>query len=326
MKNKNISLTSQIFLELSQKYLDKIMFFDEYYYSWCIFFKNWKKWFFRWMYFDINSFWASSIAKDKWYTKYFLEKLWYKVPFWDIFFSEEINSKITHKKTIDDGFLYAKKLWFPVIIKPNDLSQWKLVSKISNKKEYYSIAKKVFKVSTHMILEEFCEWNDYRILVLDSKVRLCYERKPLEIVWDWKKSILELINEKNKYLSEKKVNFKIDLNSLKIKKLDLNKIVPFWEKIKLLDNANLSTWWELVDYTSEIHLDFKKLAINIANDMWLRYCWIDIITSDITKPILDYKIIEVNPWAWFRHYLNSWKWNEKIVREICNDLYLAMRE
>lgn len=329
---KKLPHISQYFQEFAEKYWAKIIFDEEYFYAWKIIYKNWKVGFFSTTSFDVNSLWASKIAKDKSYTKTFLKKFWYKVPEWQVFFSDELNFKVEDKKSIDDGFLYAKKLWFPVIVKPNNLSQWKYVWKIFNKQEYFSLAKKILKETDTMIIERFCEWNDYRIVVFDWEVFLCYERKSLSIIWDWEKNIEELINDKNDYLKSTWRNARINIEktnlikNLKRKKYTLQTILKKSEKLRLLDNANLSTWWELIEHIHDIHDDYKKLAIDILKNMWLRYWWIDILTQDISKPIWDYNILEINASPWFNNYLLWWEKNLELAKNLCQKIFLAMWE
>lgn len=329
---KKIPFISQCFLEFSKECWAKIIFDEEYFYAWKIIYKNWKIAFFVDTVFDLNHSWSSRIAKDKTYTKNFLKKFWYNVPTWEVFFSDEINLKFEKKKTIDDGFLYAKKLWFPVIVKPNNLSQWKLVWKVFNKNQYYSIAKKIFKETDYMVVEKFCDWNDYRIVVLDEEIYLCYERRNLKIVWNWEKDIFTLINDKNEELIMKWSNSRININKtsilekLKINWYDLKSILEKWKELVLLDNANLSTWWDLVECIDKIHQDYKKLAINVAKEMWLRYCWIDILTQDISKPLSEYNILEINSSPWFNNYLLWWEKNLELAKKLCYKIFLAMWE
>jgi D-alanine-D-alanine ligase-like ATP-grasp enzyme len=331
-ESRFLPMVSKFFLEFSKKNFDKIIFDDEYWYAGQIIYKNWKKAFFDDTSFDINPFWASRITKDKGYTKTFLSKFWYRVPNWEVFFNDETNLKLKNKKTIDDGFLYSKTLKKPFIIKPNNLSQWKLVWKIFTKKEYYSLAKKILKTTNCMVIEEFCEWNDYRIVVLDDEVMLCYERTCLKILWDGKKTIQELIDDKNSELISKWSNSRINVDISMIKGnlkrfwYKLWTILPIWIKLQLLDNANLSTWWELIDHIDNIHESYKKLAVNIAKDMWLRYSWIDILTQDITKPIWDYNIIEINSSPWFTNYLLAWDKNRELAKNLCEKIYFKMGE
>jgi D-alanine-D-alanine ligase-like ATP-grasp enzyme len=57
------------------------------------------------------------------------------------------------------------------------------VTKAQNKTEYYLAAKKIFKTSSVLLVEEFCSGlNDYRVVVLDNEVISVYQRVPLQVV------------------------------------------------------------------------------------------------------------------------------------------------
>jgi D-alanine-D-alanine ligase-like ATP-grasp enzyme len=80
-----------------------------------------------------------------------------------------------------------------------------------------------------------------------------------------------------------------------------------------LDSANLSSGGEAVDFSENIHPDFQKLAINITKDIGLRLAGVDILTDDITMPMVDYTLIEVNGSPGLNHYAASGKLAAKRV-------------
>ncbi len=100
----------------------------------------------------------------------------------------------------------------------------------------------------------------------------------------------------------------IDLGDFRIFKnlqkqnLTFESIVPPGVIVYLLDNANLSTGGQAVDMTDNIHPDFQQLAINITKDMGLRLAGVDILTPDITQPLVDYTLLEVNSAPGLTHY------------------------
>lgn len=289
-------------------------------------FKNGKKVFFTRSKFNINGLGSSEIAKDKGYSKFFLKHFGYKVTEGETFFNDKICEKIGDSRNIDAGFEYAKSLGFPVFIKPINLSQGKLVTKIHNKTEYYQVAKRIFKICTGLIVERFYPGKDYRIVVIDEEIIAVYQRLPLSVIGDGKSTILELIQYKQRVFFEKFGKKVIDLDDLRIKqklqkqKLNLGSIIPNGKIIYLLDNANLSNGGEAIDFTENIHPDFKKLAFNIAKDMGLRLIGLDIITPDITRPMTDYVIIEVNSAPGLDHYASIGDDQAKKVE----DLYLKV--
>lgn len=290
-------------------------------------FKNGNFHYFRWGSLNINGLWAVEVVKDKAYTKFFLNQFWYKTPKGQTFFSEKLNQNISIKRTIDDGYLFAKSLWFPVIVKPNARSQWTYVTKVHNKTEYYSVAKKIFKTSSVLIVEEFCSGlNDYRIVVLDNEVISVYQRIPLLVVWDGKKTILELIQKTQKVFKKEGRPERIDVkdfrihNNLKKKKYSLSTVLKDKEVFHLLDNANLSAWGTAVDLTDEINEKFSQLAIKATHDMGLRLCWVDILCTDISKWDGNYTFLELNGSPGLDNYATLWKEQQERV----DDMYLKI--
>lgn len=298
-------------------------------YSGHISFKNGNQTFFSRTKFNLNGFGSSNIAKDKGSSSFFLKHFGYQVPEGKTFFNENLCSKIATLRDIDEGFSYAKYLGFPVIVKPLNLSEGKLVAKVYNKREYYQVAKKILQITTGFIVERFHIGNDYRILVLDHEVIAAYQRIPLFIVGDGKSTILELLQQKQQALM--KIGRKIiDIADFRIKrklqrqKLTFSSILPQDKIIYLLDNANLSTGGEAIDVSENIHPDFEKLAIHVTKDMGLRLAGVDVITTDITKPMEDYTIIEVNSAPGLSNYASIGEAQIQRVEKIYFKIITAM--
>ncbi|MBW4645584.1 MAG: cyanophycin synthetase [Goleter apudmare HA4340-LM2] len=263
-------------------------------------FKNGSKTVFRSTQLNINGFGSGEIAKDKGCSSFFLKHFGYKVPEGKTFFSKKLCEKISTLRNIDDGFDYAKELGFPVIVKPLNLSQGILVVKVYNKREYYQVVKKILRKTSGFIVERFHSGNDYRVVVLDEEVVVAYQRTPLLVVGDGKSSIIQLLQQKQETFFKTGRKITIDFDDFRIKrklqrqKLTFDSVTPQDTIVYLLDNANLSTGGDAIDVTESIHADFQKLAIRVAKDMSLRLAGVDLITSDITLPMINYTIIEVN--------------------------------
>lgn len=292
-------------------------------------FKNGKKTVFRSTQFNINGFGSAEIAKDKGCASFLLKHCGYKVPEGKTFFNEHLCKKIGTLRNIDDGFDYAKALGFPVIVKPLNLSQGILVTKVYNKREYYQVTKKILQITSGFIVERFHLGNDYRIVVLDEKVFIAYQRIPLFIIGDAKSSVWELLQKKQAILN-KSGRRVIDFEDFRIKKklqrqkLTYDSIIPKDTIVYLLDNANLSSGGEAIDLSESIHADFQKLAINITKDMGLRLAGVDIITNDITKPMVDYIIIEVNGSPGLLNYASVGELQTKKVENLYLKVLQAM--
>lgn len=285
-------------------------------------FKNGNKSFFRTSRFSINSSGSVAIAKDKGVSSFFLNEFGYKVTEGKTFFSEELCEEIANSRNIDAGFYYAKELGFPVIVKPINLSQGVFVTKVHNKQEYYQAAKKILQKTSGFIVERFYSGNDYRIVVLDDEVVSAYQRIPLFIIGDGQSNVLELMQQKQETFIKNGRKEIIDFEDYRInknlrrRKLNFNSVIPNNNIVYLLDNANLSTGGEAIDFTENIHPDFQKLAVSITKDMELRLAGVDILTNDITSPMGDYTIIEVNGAPSLTHYASFGEVQTKRVENL----------
>jgi len=272
----------------------------EYQYVGQITFQNGRKTLFRGASLAINSQSAAEIARDKGYASFFLKTLGYQVPQGQTFFSEAMNRRLAVKRSLDDSFAYAKSLRFPVIVKPNDLSQGRLVAKVYNKPEFYAQARRILRETDVLKVERFYSGNDYRIVVLDDRMVAAYQRIPLQVRGDGRSTIGALVEMKQQRLRAENRPVIIDPNDSRIRmnlrrqRLSMESVPALGAAIPLLDSANLSSGADVRDLSKEIHDDFCRLAVAVARDMQLRFCGVDIMTNDISHPLKDYIIIEVN--------------------------------
>ena len=272
---------------------------------------------------DLNHIASSDIARDKDYAKFFMRKRCYPVAPGKTIFKDTWAKAVKSKRTIFYGINYAKKLGYPVIVKPNSKSQGANVFLVSNKKELTPALHKIFEEDKIALIEQYMPGRDYRVVVLDNKIISAYERIPLSVVGDGKSSILKLLKQKQREFiknnRDTEINFKDQRINIKLQKQELtfNSILPKNKKVFLLDNANLSTGGDSVDVTDTMHESFKKIAIKLTKDMGLRIAGVDIMVTkgDITKNPKDcsYYIIEINAAPGLDHYVTTGKKQRKIV-------------
>jgi D-alanine-D-alanine ligase-like ATP-grasp enzyme len=193
---------------------------------------------------------------------------------------------------------------FPIVVKPNDLSQGALVAKVYNKREYYRAARLIFRETQVLLVQKHYTGRDYRVVIFDKELVTAYERIPFTIIGDGKSTIATLINERLELLSQQRpINTDTAGNPrIRAKLTRLHKtpedVLEKGYQLVLLDNANLSTGGEAIDITDKIHPSFSDLAISITNDLGLRLCGVDIMTGDLSMPLDQqsngYIVIEVN--------------------------------
>jgi D-alanine-D-alanine ligase-like ATP-grasp enzyme len=290
-------------------------------------FKSGKRSYFRYNTLDLNPVGASDIAKDKDYANLFMDRLGYPVvPDSKTFFSKEWAEAIgASRRTIDDAYAYAKRIGFPVVIKPNRGSQGVAVAIVHNRREFYRAMRAAFKQDRVVLVQRLVRGRDYRLVVLDHEVISAYERIPLNIVGDGKTSIQRLLRMKQRQFIVAKRGTRIKMDDpriaekLKRQGLTFRSVLPRGEKIFLLDNANLSSGGDAVDVTAQLNPAFRELAVRLTSDMNLRLCGVDLmVDGNISEPpqANKYWVLEINAAPGLDHYAKTGKAQKKIVEEL----------
>jgi len=290
-------------------------------------FKSGKESFFRYNTLDLNPVGASDIAKDKDYANLFMRRLGYPVvPNSKTFFSKEWAQAIgASRRTIDDAYVYAKRLDFPVVVKPNSGSQGSGVAIVHNRREFYRAMRAAFKLDRVALVQRPVHGQDYRLVVLDDEVISAYKRIPLNIVGDGKTSIQRLLRMKQRQFIAAKRGTRVKMDDpriaekLKRQGLMFRSVPLLGERVFLLDNANLSSGGDAADVTPSVNIAFRKFAVQLTSDMNLRLCGVDLmVDGDIGEPPIPgkYWVLEINATPGLDHYTKTGKAQEKIVEEL----------
>jgi D-alanine-D-alanine ligase-like ATP-grasp enzyme len=255
--------------------------------------------------FNVNLAGSAEIAKDKGYTSFFLRKHGFRVPDNKAFFSERLNANLApgRRRGIDDAVAYAKGLGFPVFVKPNNLSQGVLVTKVHDAQGLTDVAPAIFERTDVLLVERLCKGTDVRIVVLGQRVISAYERIPLAVVGDGVSDIEALIAFARDGLEQQgRPNSEIDLEDPRIdallarQGLSRRSVLPLGAKQALLDNANLSTGGTSRDVTDNMHSSFVRIAVAASEALGLKLCGVDLMCDDISADAnsQSWNIIEMN--------------------------------
>ncbi|WP_315791976.1 cyanophycin synthetase [Fischerella sp. JS2] len=204
---------------------------------------------------------------------------------------------------------------YPIVIKPLDGNHGRGITiDIQNWEEAEAAYDAARQVSRSIIVERYYTGRDHRVLVVDGKVVAVAERVPAHVVGDGRSTIAELIEETNKDPNRgdghDKVLTKIELDRTSYQLLErqgytLNSVLAKDEICYLRATANLSTGGIAVDRTDEIHPENVWLAQRVVKIIGLDIAGIDIVTSDISRPLreVDGVIVEVNAAPGFRMHV-----------------------
>lgn len=145
-----------------------------------------------------------------------------------------------------------------------------------------------------VLLEDFCEGSDFRVLVIGRKKVFVSKREPAFIIGDGKIKIDKLIDLRNEKLIERyrvKKDAVVEKN-LKEMGYSFDSILEDKKKIYIKKTANVKSGGTASDFTDKVSKAIRDSAISISNVFNMDVAGIDIITNDIGGD--DFKIIEIN--------------------------------
>ena len=245
------------------------------------------------------------LACDKEDTKYLLEQAEVEVPRGDI---------IRRERSLEEACRYVG---YPLVIKPIDGNHGRGITVDIQNYDDALVAFRHAKESSRsgaIIIEKFIEGDDYRLLVINNKLVAGAIRTPAHVVGNGKSTIQELIDEVNsdprRGFGHENVLTQITTNELtkniiKEAGYTLDSVLPNKERLILKDTANLSTGGTAEDITDIIHPANVSMAERISKIIDLDICGIDIMTTDISKPLSETgdAVLEVNAGPGFRMHL-----------------------
>jgi cyanophycin synthetase len=217
----------------------------------------------------------------------------------------------------EDGLRDAvEELGFPIVTKPLDGNHGKGATiRIMNWDDAVEGFKAAQKYSRAVIVEQFIQGDDYRMLVVAGKLIAVAKRTPAAVKGDGSSTIQQLIDKVNedprRGFGHEKVltSIKADqhtIDLLKNQDLTLDSVLPAGQELYLKSTANISTGGTATDVTDLVHPYNLLLAERVAGIVGLDICGIDLLTSDIAIPLNETRgaVIEVNAAPGFRMHIS----------------------
>ncbi|WLV24619.1 bifunctional glutamate--cysteine ligase GshA/glutathione synthetase GshB [Aciduricibacillus chroicocephali] len=245
-----------------------------------------------------DSYIATLIMENKTVTKKVLQQHGFRVPA-----GEEFNRIEQALRSYD---MFSTKAF---VVKPKSTNYGLGISIFkdgASREDYEEAIKIAFQEDSSVLVEEFLSGTEYRFFVLDDKVLAILLRTPANVEGDGKRTIEELVAEKNRDpLRGRDHRTPLEVIQLgEIEKLMLkaqghkiDSIPKNGETVYLRENSNVSTGGDSIDVTDQISDDYKKIAVDAVAALGAKISGIDLIIEDITVPASDkgaYGIIEAN--------------------------------
>jgi cyanophycin synthetase len=237
-----------------------------------------------------NRVWDYKMAKNKEYTKKILKKN--NIPI--------LKSGTYNRNDLSRAVDFVKnKLKFPVVVKPIDQSGGSGISvNINSVGKLKESFKEAGKFSENIMIEKYYKGNDYRFLICRNKVLAVSQREPAYIIGNGKSNIGSLIKKRNKI---NKYNFDIKdkyfIKTLKYLNINLSDIPEKKQKYYISSISNISAGGVSRNILlKNVNTDYKKIAINSAKAMNLKFCGVDILSMNLKDSInkTNACVIEIN--------------------------------
>ena len=195
---------------------------------------------------------------------------------------------------------FARDAGFPVIVKPNFGNMGRGVRRAESPAELAADLAEGFLADDRLRVEALVPGRDYRLLVLRGKVIVAYERQPLTVTGDGRRSVAALLAERLARLVERHHGPKISAADPRLARamdaagLSPEAVPEAGQSLRLLANANLSTGGAMVDLTGRLPAAAEALAVQAAAALGLTVAGIDILAPDLAAGTEGACILEVN--------------------------------
>lgn len=214
----------------------------------------------------------------------------------------------TYQDLEDANQRYPKFSGRKIVIKPKSTNYGLGISILQenfSRAEFARAIEIAFSHDQTILIEEFVHGKEYRFLVIDEEVVGVLHRVPANVQGDGKRTIRELVTEKNqdprrgvghKTPLERIVLGEIEEMQLQAQGKDFDYLPSQGEVVFLRANSNISTGGDSIDYTDRVHESYKDLAVRAAKCIGAAITGVDIIIQDVAQPQdkTNYAIIELN--------------------------------
>lgn len=238
---------------------------------------------------------SMEIVGDKDLTKARLEKFSIPVPGGEVVETEE------------EAVEALKRVGAPVVVKPLDGRQGKGVSlNLSTPEEVANAFRIAREYSSSVLIENYFDGRNYRVLVVNGKMTAASERIPCHVVGDGLHTVAELIEIENqnplrgegheKPLTKIKQDCPILSAFMRKEGWSMMDVPKRKERVMLCAGMNLSTGGTASDVTDVVHPSIRSLSERAARIVGLDICGVDLVVKDISEPIAKGSggVIEIN--------------------------------
>ncbi|WP_265446610.1 cyanophycin synthetase [Flexivirga meconopsidis] len=217
-------------------------------------------------------------------------------------------------RTADGAVAAARRIGFPVVVKPLDGNHGRGVildlQSDEQVREAFPLAEEQSRRGIVQV-ESFITGKDYRCLIIGGRMAAIAERVPAHVIGDGEHTVAELVEITNsdprRGVGHEKVLTRITVDDAAVELVReqgyaMDDVPASGDMVKLALTGNMSTGGISVDRTFDAHPDNVEIAEEAAQLIGLDIAGIDFICPDITAPVRETggAICEVNAAPGFR--------------------------
>lgn len=240
-----------------------------------------------------NPKFAEHLVDDKAVTKRVLKKFGFRIIKGKAFYIRKPLSEgtaIKPKDSVQAAYAYAKKITYPVFVKPNSGSRGKHARIIFNEtgfRKHVSVMRQDGVIS--FLVEKFTDRPEYRLFVVGGKVEFMYRKQRMKITGTGEHTIQELIQQ-HKLAPDKQY-----LSSLlKKEKKTMKSILTTNQELMMQETGNISMGAVITDYRESVPKELDKWVNRLYRTLGLEVFGVDVFSKGDWDEPAQYLIIEIN--------------------------------
>ncbi|MCW5653942.1 N-acetylglutaminylglutamine synthetase [Hydrogenophaga sp.] len=186
-----------------------------------------------------------------------------------------------------------------IVVKPVDGEQGKGISvNISATEDMETAIENASHFGERVLLEQYCEGQDLRIVVINHQVVAAAVRKPASVVGDGQSTIAQLIDKQSRRRAAAtggESRIPVDGETRRcigLQGFTLEDVLPFGETLAVRKTANLHTGGTIHDVTGQLHPALKSAAEHASRVLDIPVTGLDFLVRAIDQP--EHVIIEAN--------------------------------
>jgi GNAT-family acetyltransferase (TIGR03103 family) len=236
---------------------------------------------------DKTSAYAMTVCANKWLTGSFLRKAGLKFPRQDIW------------ENHDQALVFLSDCGGRVVVKPLNGEQGRGITvDVRTAAQLKTAVEKAGCFDSEILLEEFVEGKDLRLIVINYRFVAAIERVPANITGNNKCTVKELIESRNRELEldangESKILVEAALDDLLSDQgLSLHSVPPLGKEVRVCRLANYHSGGTIKDVTDQVSPTLRAIAEKAARVLNIPVVGLDFLVPSVSGE--DYYIIEAN--------------------------------